>query len=628
MKTVAPDPKPNPEFFSAVNLGDKYIALGGGTKILMSTDSVNWSAIRSGPGDSLRSLAWTGAQLVAVGDGGVVLTSTDADSWTVRDPGVVTQLIDVKWTGTKLFVLDNQATQLSSLDGIAWEILGPTETCTILSLTWIGTRAVAPCNEGEILSSVDYKPWTSHTSGLSLPLKTYIRTDSQFVALANANDTLVTSPDGDDWTKRTTGLKGISGLNWNEGHFVVIGAGNRIGISENGIDWSIWNEALTHENLNSVIWTGNEFVAVGGGDIIASKDGADWVKWYSGDSLELASVVWTGSQYIVGGIRRANPYVAYDTAVILTSVDGTTWKKRHPDIGLQFSTGLYRILGMGSGYDGERIFEISWDGLDVSLDGIAWQKSDIDLSLLSYHHAIHLMSGLFRANKIVLLGFSSGSITSAAIVSTDHGKTWEQTHIPASPYTSLAWTGKQYVGVGKTLIASPDGINWSEKPGPIGYLNSIAWSGTELIAAGSGGKIFTSPNADAWTDDRPEASNAESALRTVASSETQYVAVGDNGTILTRSHEPSSAVYAKGPVKANASVSQGPNRLVLSLTEGFQPGDHARLLSLTGKSIGDFRFAEAQNGLYFPTNGIQHGAYLVELFQHGKRLAFPVTVIQ
>lgn len=67
---------------------------------------------------------------------------------------------------------------------------------------------------------------------------------------------------------------------------------------------------------------------------------------------------------------------------------------------------------------------------------------------------------------------------------------------------SIAWTGNQFVAVGKlgTIISSQDVENWTmQTSGTTNDLYGVAWAQNQFVAVGSSGIICTSPDAVTWT---------------------------------------------------------------------------------------------------------------------------------
>ncbi len=608
--------------YSVVKTDSQFLALGGGTRVLISSDSSHWTLIRSGPGSALRSLAWTGTQLVAVGDAGTVLTSPDGGAWAIRTTGNSNNLVFVKWTGSQIVVVDAQATLLTSPDGLAWNQLGSSIPCQVTSVTWTENQLVASCAEGRILTTSDFKSWTEHSLSVTGALTKFSWAGTQFLAIVR--DTLVTSPDGVTWTKRNPGLQGLSDFSWRDGHFVLIGANGEIGISTDGADWSVWNKWLTRENLNSVTWTGNQFVAVSGkGTILTSEDGETWEQRYFDSTITLNSVTWAGTQLIAAG-----SFFYFDTSgnavggtVIMTSPDGILWKVRHPDL-------FYPA-------------EVKWDGKQIiavggnygtSLEGIAWYARDIG-QVVRPGHGYTLHSVAWSGSTYVVIGWNGdGSGTAAIFTSDNGGDTWARNETDARAVIrhSLIWAGSQFVLAGAEFVyTSPDGYTWSKQPASPSYLSSVIWSGDELIAVGGSGDVFHSPNGVDWSNGRSDThSSSEPTLLSVASAETRYVAVGERGAILTASHEPTVSVEKRISQQGKLSARISDNRLFLKLDAHFQGAVHVTLYSLAGKRI-TVMTAEASKGEFsVPCPTLEGGLYLVEVKTPNSKLIRTLSLVR
>jgi photosystem II stability/assembly factor-like uncharacterized protein len=143
------------------------------------------------------------------------------------------------------------------------------------------------------------------------------------------------SDDGVTWEKDSLGYYlGINSVAWNGTKYVAVG-GDTIVSSSDGIIWtkmetgiklSLSFGAVNKSYLNSIVWTGNDFFAVGDfGIILASHDGISWTIKSTDSTIFLNSVATSGSAYVAVGNDRFN---TINGCVIVTSPDGNTWTKK------------------------------------------------------------------------------------------------------------------------------------------------------------------------------------------------------------------------------------------------------------------------------------------------------------
>ena len=115
-----------------------------------------------------------------------------------------------------------------------------------------------------------------------------------FVSVGNSG-TILTSPDGILWTKRTSGKwEYLSGVTSGNGLFVTVG--NLIGIILTSSDGNSWTKRTsgTWVYLRGVTSGNGLFVTVGeSGTILTSPDGNSWTKRTSGTSKYLRGVTYS-----------------------------------------------------------------------------------------------------------------------------------------------------------------------------------------------------------------------------------------------------------------------------------------------------------------------------------------------
>jgi hypothetical protein len=285
---------------------EHFVAVGQGafdeTEVFLSPDGVRWERVSlgkpsrplgvSGEGaGALYGVAWNGAIFVAVGER--ILTSADGKSWTVT------------------------ATFMS---------------CVFSRVIAHGDRFVAVGGDrgrGCLASSLDGKHWTDGTSDIesnNAALTDVAHTNTGFIALGNANlgrfglaSIFLFSPDGGKpWSRQLGPQDFLVDITGNGLLFVAVGGVARRGAVFTSPDGQNWTERTTtlRRPLRAVAWNGAAFLAVGTeGIIVTSIDGVNWVEQSSGVTEDLLGVAWSGARFVVVG-----------EGVMLTSPDGVHWQ--------------------------------------------------------------------------------------------------------------------------------------------------------------------------------------------------------------------------------------------------------------------------------------------------------------
>ena len=316
-------------------------------------------------------------------------------------------------------------------------------------------------------------------------------------------------------TSVTTGSPVLNSVAWSGTQFVAVGLGGVVETSPDGITWtnqgSAFGTQLSASDLRGIIWQNNRFLAVGvnGGGQICSGVACDDAILAREDSVMSSTngIDWTSS---VGTASLA--------AIPENSeLNGIVWN------GSQFVAVGDQIGGTGSnvGDYGHVLFSAdgeNWSattqyagasnlvGVLPAMTAVAWSGSQF----------VAVGNGIFpSANGSVwtvnsLTGnytgvASSGSIfvatgLSGALYSSPDGQNWTPYAVTSLDLYGVAWTGAQFVAVGAgVILTSPDGINWTTRSaGTSSHLYGVTWSGSLYVAVGEG-VIVTSTNGATWT---------------------------------------------------------------------------------------------------------------------------------
>ena len=241
-----------------------------------------------------------------------------------------------------------------------------------------------------------------------------------WVAGGQGTNSLATSPDGSNWTVRSSPLNTVVfAVAWNGSYWLASGSGTSDYLmrSSNGIDWTGLGAASPLVGfMYGIAWNGTMWLMVGQGTLLTSPEGSTWTQ--RGGSLGVGpwySVAWSGSVWVVGGYNGGN------SATVISSSNGIDWVTR---ISTSTSTGFGECLA------------VAWNGslwvaladnpggsfsntLATSIDGLTWTM---------------------RGNT---MGMTTGTVS----------RPW-----------GLTWNGNYWVGACKgnyNIVTSRDGITWT-----------------------------------------------------------------------------------------------------------------------------------------------------------------------
>ena len=287
-----------------------------------------------------------GQFVAAAGFPGGFLTSPDGIDWTWRTLSGTQTFDDVTWGGNQFVAAGKLRTTtagiMTSPDGVTWNAHDPGTTNQLYGVTWNGSLYVAVGGENNLLTiitSPNGEDWTwSYLLYFGGTLRSVAWSGSQYVAVgwgplsgySYGPAPILTSPDGMNWTQRTSGTTQLLyDVTWSGNKFVAVGAGNISGTgiqaviltSPDGVIWTEQNSGTTND-LKSVIWGGNQFVAVGlNGTILTSPDGVTWTAPASGITAGLSGVTWGMDRFVAVGQPSTILFSLCDEELVVTPAD-------------------------------------------------------------------------------------------------------------------------------------------------------------------------------------------------------------------------------------------------------------------------------------------------------------------
>jgi hypothetical protein len=303
------------------------------------------------------------------------------------------------------------------------------------------------------MAGVSEAPLSRMTSNVTAQLSKVIWTGTQFVAVGSGG-TILTSPDGTTWTKRSS---------------------------------------ATGNNLTDVASSGTGLVAVGDkGTVVTSADGVNWIALdlpSLGPGMFLQSIASSGPLFVAVGV---NPYVssASGGSVTIWSVDdGRTWAVE-PDsffelsavswIGSQFIAGGSPLQSLPPA-----VFHLSYGQVSIA-DVLVFNSDSFHATIASF-----ATKGAGASSTIVAVA-DRQALASVA------GAPWQRVGTGTAFGSAVAWNGVQFLACGISVCArSDDGLAWDvfALPNDSGILG-LAWGGSgagRWVAVGADGLILASP---------------------------------------------------------------------------------------------------------------------------------------
>jgi len=522
--------------------------------ILTSADGITWNRSATNTAGNILSLAWFGGQWVAAGDLtntisslSEQLTSADGINWTLHT--------------TSTNIVNNYATHIMVSNGSVLLSAGVTS----------GTNGASKTRVTSIFNtSSDGLTWQI-SAGNTIDVESVIWAGSQFVGWSYVykyfnvppfsnligERVLETSPDGVIWTPRFHGgpfLGSKSGLAWN-GNLIVAVIHNQTGdsriptkglilTSSDGISWT--QRKVTTNYLHDVVWTGSQFVAVGGvqnlfvasADIWTSPDGIVWTQQLVAVNGKLESITWNGQLLVAVGNQIVS--VTSTTGLVMTSPDGITWSH-------QTFTGSNDVKWV----DGQFVASNTFSSIS-SIDGFSWfaQPGNYTVVItprLSASYSERALSALRRNyawSEYIIVDSASGSSVRAAKVDITPPLVTAliDLYVEATASVTLfdlgtALATDTYAG---GLVATPD---------QSGYLNigsyAINWSATD-----NAGNIGSALQKVVVQDTTPP-------ILTLNGLADEYVelgigAWGDQGAVWTDAVDGAGTIYSADTVDVNA----------------------------------------------------------------------------
>src|SRR6185503_3607017 len=433
-----------------------------------------------------------------------------------------------------VFALSPLLARASGADPLdLWQWRNPLPTGNpIRDATFANSLFVAVGDDGTILTSPDGVDWTTRLSGVTNTLLGVGHANGTFVAVGQLGAVL-TSTDGSQWVSRSSGVtQQLNQLVYANGQFVVVGNGGTVLTSADGTTWTPRNPG-TNAPLRDIAFGNGLFVAMTGQNTaLVSSDAETWsskVVYTGVGSGQFSRIAFGNGRFAVAGAYFTGGFAGNHFGSVFQSVDGTNWSKSVESLGIpEPNVSIVRFL------DGHFIAtSTSGQGVFASVDTLNWSTNvtgvtNVPTFNLAYGAGRYLMTGSSFAfvSSTNLLDWTPnrpsvrGTITGVA---TGNGR-----HVAVGGLEKFCIPNVTYQSDTILLNAVVGGEFGG--PGYAASFSAVHFAGNAFIAVGNNGTVLRSLNGLNWSG---RASATFQRLFGLTYADGKFVAVGENGAIIT-----------------------------------------------------------------------------------------------
>ncbi len=262
--------------------------------------------------------------------------------------------------------------------------------------------------------------------------------------------------------------------------------------------------AAADGRLTGVAYGNGTFVAVGErGTILTSPDGTAWTESSSGTERFLYAAAYGNGTFVAVG----------EAGTILTSPDGDTWTARNSG-----TTDTLTAVCFGNG----RFVCTAIPGAtETSASGTPARPKPVPeqglaQDVLTSSDTVHWMTVCGTMDNLSGLAYGSGNFVAVgpgnAVLTSPDGSKWTRREFAfngVDHFDSIAYGNGRFVLAERllphegSLVASLDGASWDWSQSSVRLdrvINGLAYTNGVFMAVGDYGRIMTSPDGVAWTE--------------------------------------------------------------------------------------------------------------------------------
>ena len=442
------NPRPQGNDLLSISHGNgRYVAVGIGGTLMLSSDGVHWENQPADSNGSLMEVRFAEGRFVAVGRPGRVLSSVDGTVWVPAKVPITENMVGVVQGGGRWVMLSERGLYVST-NGLEWAA----------------------------------SPWKPPGAPLDIT-----HGNGRFVLLvSDQNAPVLTSIDAVSWTPvafngYAPGADRLKRVDFGAGRFVMVSR-EMSWVSTNGVEW-VAADPVGGRLLEDVAVGDSMIVAAGtegeGSDadrtrLFSSIDGLRWVTNAVSPGNNLHRVAWVGGRFFGLG----------DDGAFVTSTEGRNWA-----VISKSGDRNWQSVAMGGGW----LLAVGQQGTAIrSRDAQVWEVVETGMTN-------ELVSVCHGDGRFVVVG------RSGEFRVTEDGEHWKGGRVEGLEVLQVSRGGGKFLisGYGKALFASTQGEAWTAVP----FLDSfaprvLAYGDGRWVGLVGGGEVMVSTNGLEWEKDR------------------------------------------------------------------------------------------------------------------------------
>jgi photosystem II stability/assembly factor-like uncharacterized protein len=301
-----------------------------------------WEQVFTNSDYEFYAVAFGCGKIVAGGYPPMLITSPDTINWTCVNAGINNEdEVNALSFSKGLFLAGAYGQLAVSRDAAEWNEDGSLPSGNSFYGSTYGNGVyVNAGSDGTLMTSPDGMNWTVQATGAGANTYDWLYSVTHHAGLFAAvgdDGSVVTSPDGTNWNLAASYLGTYEGdslysITYGNGLFVAVGDDGSIVTSPDATNWTFESSVASSKDIElyGVTFGGGRFVAVGGnGTILLSTDGVNWVEDVSGVNAYLYGVTYIrDGKYVI---------VGEDGTILVNQLPSFTAINSVPNVGLQIT---------------------------------------------------------------------------------------------------------------------------------------------------------------------------------------------------------------------------------------------------------------------------------------------------